>query len=74
MINDQENIRRLRGLVEPCQRCGGRGYIIFMKRKPLEGLVEEREICGCINKNLPVAEIEDGRLKFTMEEIDKTSS
>ena len=68
MINDQENIKRLRGLVEPCKRCDGRGYILFMKRLPLKGLVEEREICGCINKNLPVAEIENGRLKFKLED------
>ena len=74
MTDDQENIKRLRKLVEPCKRCDSRGYILFMKRLPLQGLVEEREICGCINANLPVAEIEDGRLKFTMEEIDKTSS
>ena len=68
MTDDQENIKRLRALVEPCQRCGGRGYILFMKRLPLKGLVEEREICGCINKNLPVPEIKEGRLNFTMED------
>jgi len=39
-----------------------------MKRLPLQGLVEEREICDCINANLPVAEIKDGRLNFTMED------
>jgi hypothetical protein len=39
-----------------------------MKRMPLDGLVEDREICGCINKNLPVSEIKDGRLNFTMED------
>ena len=69
MINDQENIKRLRKLVEPCKRCDGRGYILFMKRLPLQGLVEEREICGCINANLPVAEIEDGRLKFKLDDV-----
>ena len=68
MTDDQENIKRLRSLVEPCQRCGGRGYISTMKRMPLDGLVEDREICGCINKNLPVPEIKDGRLNFTMED------
>ena len=68
MINDQENIKRLRKLVEPCKRCGGRGYILYMKRLPIQGLVEEREICDCINANLPVAEIKDGRLNFTMED------
>ena len=68
MTDDQENIKRLRGLVEPCQRCGGRGYILFMKRMPLKGIVEEREICGCINADLPVAEIKDGRLNFTIED------
>ena len=67
-MDDQENIRRLRKSDEPCQRCGGRGYILFMKRLPLKGLVEEREICGCINADLPVAEIKDGRLNFTMED------
>ena len=68
MTDDQENIKRLRGLVEPCHRCGGRGYILFMKRMPLKGIVEEREICGCINADLPVAEIKDGRLNFTIED------
>ena len=68
MTDDQENIKRLRGLVEPCKRCEGRGYILYMKRKPLQGLVEEREICGCINANLPVAGIKDGRLNFTLED------
>ena len=68
MTDDQENIKRLRGLVEPCQRCGGRGYILFMKRLPLKGIVEEREICGCINAELPVAEIKGGRLNFTIED------
>ena len=67
-MTDDQNIKRLRKLVEPCQRCGGRGYILFMKRLPLKGIVEEREICGCINADLPVAGIKDGRLNFTMEE------
>jgi len=66
MINDQENIRKLRKENEPCQRCGGSGYILFMKRLPLKGIVEEREICGCINADLPTAGIEDGRLVFKL--------
>jgi hypothetical protein len=40
-----------------------------MKRLPIQGLIEEREICGCINANLPVAEIEDGRLKFKLDDV-----
>ena len=59
MNDDQENIKRLRALVEPCQRCGGRGYV--------DGLIEEREICGCINANLPLPEIVNGELKFKMQ-------
>ena len=71
MTDDQKNIRRLRDIVEPCKRCDGRGYILFMKRLPLKGLVEEREICGCINAGLPVAEIKDGRLNYKLEENGK---
>jgi hypothetical protein len=39
-----------------------------MKRLPIQGLVEEREICGCINAELPFAGIKDGRLNFTLKE------
>jgi len=67
-MDDQENIKRLREIVEPCKRCGGRGYVIRMMTHPRDGLVEEREFCGCINANLPIPEIKDGRLNFTMEE------
>ena len=53
---------------EPCQRCGGRGYIIYMMRHPRDGLIEDREICGCkINADLPIPEIENGRLGFTLK-------
>jgi len=67
MTDDQANIKRLRELVEPCQRCGGRGYIVRMMTHPREGLIEEREICGCINANLPLPEIVNGELKFKMQ-------
>ena len=67
-MDDQQNIRKLRGIAEPCQRCGGRGYIIYMMRHPRDGLIEDREICGCkINADLPIPEIENGRLGFTLK-------
>ena len=66
-IDDQANIRRLRGLVEPCQKCNGRGYVTKKQTHPREGLIETREQCDCLKSVLPIPVIEDGRLIFEME-------
>ena len=72
-MNDQENIKRLREIVEPCQRCGGRGYVVKMRTHPREGLIQDREFCGCINADLPIPEISEGRLNFKLKgENDKS--
>ena len=68
MIDDQENIKLLRAIVEPCQRCGGRGYVIKMRNHPRDGLIQDREFCGCINADLPIPEISDDRLSFKLKD------
>ena len=54
-------------LVEPCQRCGGRGYVVKMRTHPREGLIQAREFCGCINADLPIPEISEGRIIFKLK-------
>ena len=57
-MNDQENIKQIREKVEPCQSCGGRGY--FMKLPTLEH-------CGCVNADLPLPELTEGRIIFKLK-------
>jgi len=68
MIDDQENIRRIRGIVKPCKKCSGRRYITKKQTHPREGLIEVREPCVCLNPSLPVPVIEDGELVFKLNE------
>lgn len=41
--------------VTPCITCRGKGYSILTN-----------EVCACINKNLPIPEIKDGKLNFIL--------
>jgi hypothetical protein len=44
----------------PCPKCQGKGYIICDK------LVKTTKVCACINENLPIPEIKDGKLNFIL--------
>ena len=50
----------------PCPKCHGKGYTIRVMTHPRDGLIKATEICGCINKNLPIPEIKDGKLNFIL--------
>ena len=49
-----------------CPKCHGKGYTIRVMTHPREELVKATEICECINKNLPIPEIKDGKLNFIL--------
>ena len=49
-----------------CPKCHGKGYTIRVMTHPREELVKATEIRECINKNLPIPEIKDGKLNFSL--------
>ncbi len=60
-MNDQDDSKRLREIVEPCQRCGGFRKIRGLRLNP--GV----DACACINADLPIPEISEGRLSFKLK-------
>ena len=52
--------------IAPCPKCHGKGYTIRVMTHPRNELINATEICGCINKNLPIPEIKDGKLNFIL--------
>ena len=52
--------------ITPCPKCHGKGYTIRVMSHPRKMLQYKSEICECINKNLPIPEIKDGKLNFVL--------
>jgi|TARA_R100000789_G_scaffold74161_1_gene69758 uncharacterized protein YbaR (Trm112 family) len=57
--------------IVPCPKCHGKGYttrVIWATSTthPRNKLVENTNICECINKNLPIPEIKNGKLNFIL--------
>jgi hypothetical protein len=50
----------------PCPKCHGKGYTMHVMPHPKKMLQYKSKICGCINKNLPIPEIKDGKLNFIL--------
>ena len=50
--------------ITPCPKCHGEGYTIRVMTHPKKMLQYKSEICECIDKNLPIPEIKDGKLNF----------
>lgn len=46
--------------ITPCPKCHGKGYTVS------DELVKTTEVCPCIDKNLPIPEIKDGKLNFIL--------
>jgi len=54
-----------------CPKCHGTGHTTrviwaISKTHPRNKLVETTDICECIDKNLPIPEIKDGKLNFVL--------
>ncbi len=52
-----------------CPKCHGKGQITrtvwaISTTHPRNKIVETTEICECIDRNLPIPEIKDGKLNF----------
>ena len=52
--------------IPPCPKCHGKGYTVRMMTHPRDALIKATEVCPCINKNLPIPEIKDGKLTFSL--------
>ena len=52
--------------IAPCPKCHGKGYTMHVMPHPEKMLQYKSEICECINKNLPIPEIKDGKLNFIL--------
>ena len=52
--------------IAPCPKCHGKGYTMHVMPYPEKMLQYKSEICECINKNLPIPEIKDGKLNFVL--------
>ena len=52
--------------ITPCPECHGKGYTMHVMPHPEKMLQYKSEICECINKNLPIPEIKDGKLNFVL--------
>jgi len=57
--------------IVPCPKCHGTGHTTrviwaISKTHPRNKLVETTDICECIDKNLPIPEIKDGKLNFIL--------
>ena len=49
-----------------CPKCHGKGYTIRVMNHTRDELIKATELCECINKNLPIPEIKDGKLNFIL--------
>ena len=52
--------------IAPCPKCHGKGYTMHVMPHPEKMLQYKSEICECINKNLPIPGIKDGKLNFSL--------
>ena len=52
--------------ITPCPKCHGKGYTMHVMPHPEKMLQYKSAICECINKNLPIPEIKDGKLNFIL--------
>ena len=65
-IQEHEDFANTTLDIAPCLRCHGKGYTVRMMTHPRDALIKATEVCTCINKNLPIPEIKDGKLNFVL--------